>query len=201
MKRCSIIIHSVNGNCFIMAQYLQELMQDRNCDTHLYRVQDDDLHIWANKNETTNDFLEDILALPYADTEILHKSDMIILGSPTMFGNVTGEMKTFLDSTFPLTEDRSLETKFFACFTSCTHSTCEGAHAIDSMIYWAQNMGLIHIPFGVHTEIDSHNQPVAGLVHLAGKENMIRPSVKLGEVMACYADQLAAYIQDDEDEE
>lgn len=196
MKRCSIIIHSVNGNCFIMAQYLQELLTDRNCDTRLYRVKDEDLHIWANKQETTNDFLEDILALPLANTSTLKKSDMVILGSPTMFGNVTGEMKTFLDSTFELSETRELETKFFASFTSCTHSTCEGAHALDSMIFWSQNMGMIHIPFGVHVEIDSHNQPVTGLVHLAGKENLIRPSVKLGAVMECYADQLAAYIQE-----
>lgn len=197
MKRCSIIIHSVNGNCFIMAQYLRDLMNDRNCDTRLYRVADDDLHIWANKNETTNDFLEDILALPFADNEILHKSDMIILGSPTMFGNVTGEMKTFLDTTFPLSEDGSLDSKFFACFTSCTHSTCEGSHALDSMIYWAQNMRMIHIPFGVHTDITSHNQPVSGLVHLAGEQNMIRPSSNLGHDMELYADILAAYIQED----
>ncbi len=199
MKRCSIIIHSVNGNCFIMAQYLRDLMNDRNCDTRLYRVADDDLHIWANKNETTNDFLEDILALPFVDNEILRKSDMIILGSPTMFGNVTGEMKTFLDSTFSLSEDGSLDSKFFACFTSCTHSTCEGSHALDSMIYWAQNMGMLHIPFGVHPDTTSHNQPVSGLVHLAGEQNMIRPSSNLGVDMEIYAEILAAYIQEDDE--
>lgn len=198
MKRCSIIIHSVNGNCYIMGQYIKDLMIERNCDARLYRVKDEDLHIWANKLETTNDFLEDILALPIANSSTLKKSDMVIIGSPTLFGNMTGEMKSFLDETFPLSETRELESKFFACFTSCTHSTCEGAHAIDSMLLWAQNMGMLHIPFGVHTEFDSHNQPVAGLVHLAGKENMIRPSVKLGKVMEVYADNLASYIQDEE---
>ncbi|MCY1150823.1 MAG: NAD(P)H-dependent oxidoreductase [Sphaerochaetaceae bacterium] len=196
MKRCSIIIHSVNGNCFIMGQYLQELLIERSCDARLYRVEDDDLHIWANKLETANDFLEDILALPIANTSTLKKSEMVILGSPTLFGNVSAEMKAFLDSTFDLSETRDLDSKFFASFTSCMHSTCEGAHAIDSMLLWAQNMGMIHIPFGVHTEIDSHNQPVAGLVHLAGKENLIRPSQKLGKVMEVYADTLAAYIQE-----
>ncbi|MGD1820374.1 MAG: flavodoxin family protein [Pleomorphochaeta sp.] len=196
MKRCSIIIHSVNGNCFIMGQYLQELLIERSCDARLYRVADDDLHIWANKLETANDFLEDILALPIANTSTLKKSEMVILGTPTLFGNVSAEMKAFLDSTFALSESRDLDSKFFACFTSCTHSTCEGAHAIDSMLLWAQNMGMLHIPFGVHTEIDSDNQPVAGLVHLAGKENLIRPSQKLGTVMEVYADTLAAYIQE-----
>jgi NAD(P)H dehydrogenase (quinone) len=181
-----------------MGRYLKDLMEERNCDARLYRVQDDDLHIWANKFETANDFLEDILALPIANTSTLKKSDMIILGCPTLFGNVTAEMKAFLDTTYEMSETRELESKFFACFTSCTHSTCEGAHAIDSMLLWAQNMGLIHIPFGVHTDIDFDNQPVAGIVHLEGEESMIRPSERLGNVMTCYADNLAAYIQEDE---
>ena len=64
MKRCSIIIHSVSGNCFIIGNYLKELMAERNVDARLYRVDDPDLHIWANTQETTNEFYEDICELP-----------------------------------------------------------------------------------------------------------------------------------------
>jgi NAD(P)H dehydrogenase (quinone) len=196
MKRCSIIIHSVSGNCFIIGSYLKELMEQRNVDARLYRVEDPDLHIWANTQETTNDFYEDILALPVASLSTLLKSDMIILGSPTRFGNITAEMKTFLDTTLPLSKERTLETKFFACFTSCSHSTCEGAHTLNALIYWSQNMGMLHIPYGVHEEIENIDQPVAGIVHLAGKEDAIRPSEQLGEEMEVYADILSAYIQE-----
>jgi len=196
MKRCSIIIHSINGNCYILGSYMKDLLIERNVDARLYRVEDPDLHIWANKEESANEFYEDILALPVATVELLHKSDMIILGSPTRFGNVTGEMKEFLDSTFSLSEDRSLESRLFACFTSCSHSTNEGSHALDAMIYWAQSMGMLHVPFGVHVDIDDQNQPVAGIVHLAGKENLIRPSQELGNVISIYADTLASYLQD-----
>jgi NAD(P)H dehydrogenase (quinone) len=196
MKRCSIIIHSVSGNCFIIGSYLKELMEERSVDARLYRVEDPDLHIWANTQETTNDFYEDILALPVASLSTLLKSDMIILGSPTRFGNITAEMKTFLDTTLPLSKERSLETKFFACFTSCSHSTCEGAHTLNALIYWSQNMGMLHIPYGVHEEIENLDQPVAGIVHLAGKEDSIRPSEQLGQEMEVYADILSAYIQE-----
>ncbi|AEV29782.1 multimeric flavodoxin WrbA [Sphaerochaeta pleomorpha str. Grapes] len=196
MKRCSIIIHSVSGNCFIIGSYLKELMEQRSVDARLYRVEDPDLHIWANKQETTNDFYEDILALPVASLSTLLKSDMVILGSPTRFGNITAEMKTFLDTTLPLSKERSLETKFFACFTSCSHSTCEGAHTLNALIYWSQNMGMLHIPYGVHEEIENLDQPVAGIVHLAGKEDSIRPSEQLGQEMEVYADILSAYIQE-----
>ncbi|MFA5448139.1 MAG: NAD(P)H-dependent oxidoreductase [Sphaerochaeta sp.] len=196
MKRCSIIVHSVSGNSYIIASYMQELMAERNVDARLYRVDDPDLHIWANTQETTNDYYEEICALPLVSTSTLLKSDMIILGSPTRFGSITAEMKAFLDTTMPLAKDKSLETKFFACFTSCMNSTAEGAHTLNAMIYWAQSMGMLHIPFGIHDELDYCDQPVSGLVHLAGKEGSIRPSDRLGKEMEVYADTLSAYIQE-----
>lgn len=196
MNRCSIIVHSVNGNSYIIATYLQELLNQRNVDARLYRVEDADLHIWANKSDTANDFYEDIQALPVASEETLLKSRMVVLGCPTTFGNVSAEMKAFMDSTYTMAEQRTMEGRYFACFTSCTHSICEGAFCIDSMVHYAQTMGMIHIPLGIHDELAWANQPVSGIVHLAGKENSIRPSKQLGDVLAVYADTLAAHVQE-----
>ena len=64
MKRCSIVVHSVSGNCFIIGSYLKEALEKRNVDVRFYRVEDPDLHIWANKEETANDYYEDIMGLP-----------------------------------------------------------------------------------------------------------------------------------------
>ena len=50
----------------------------------LYRVDDPDHHIWANKLEIANEFYEEILELPIANSETLLKSDLIILGSPDL---------------------------------------------------------------------------------------------------------------------
>ena len=195
MNRCSIIVHSVNGNSYIIATYLQELLTQRNVDARLYRVEDPDLHIWANKADTANDFYEDIQALPVANESTLLKSRMVIMGCPTTFGNVSAEMKTFMDSTYSLMESRELGGKFFACFTSCTHSICEGAFCLDSMVHYAQTMGMVHIPLVIHDTLEWANQPVSGIVPLAGKENAIRPSSQLGDVLTAYADTLAGYLQ------
>lgn len=118
---------------------------------------------------------------------------MIILGAPTRFGGMTAEMKAFLDSTYDMCESRSLEGRLFGCFTSCAHSICEGSHALDSMLYWAQNMALLHIPYGVHPEVRLSNQPVAGIVHLEGRDNEIRPSDKLGDVINKYVESIIRY--------
>jgi NAD(P)H dehydrogenase (quinone) len=194
MQRCSIIIHSVSGNSFIIANYLKELLVERSVDARVYRVEDADLHIWANKSDAANDFYEDIQALPVANNSTLLKSKMIILGSPTSFGNVSAEMKAFMDSTYSLAEDRSLEGRYFACFTSCDHSVAEGAYCIDSMVHYAQTMGLIHVPLGMHLNLSWANQPVSGIVHLSGKESSIRPSKQLGDILAVYADTLAKQL-------
>ena len=65
MKRCSIVIHSVSGNCYIIGSYLKEALEKRNVDVRFYRVEDPDLHIWANKEETANDYYEDIIKKLY----------------------------------------------------------------------------------------------------------------------------------------
>lgn len=196
MRRVSIIMHSVGGNVFIIGQYLAEVLRDCNIDARLYRVEDSDLHILANEMDAANDYLEDIMELPIAKPETLIKSDGIILGSPTRFGNMTAELKAFLDTTFSMSEERSLEGRLFGCFTTCAHSICEGSHALDSMLYWAQNMGLIHIPFGVHKELKLSNQPVSGIVHLEGKESFIRPSDKIGSAIETYARTIATFLED-----
>ena len=196
MKRCSIVIHSVNGNCYIIGSYLKEAIATRNVDVRFYRVEDTDLHIWANRQETANDFYEEIISLPVVTPEKLLKSDMIIFGCPTIFGNVSAEMKTFIDSTVAMCEDHALSDKFFACFTSCKFSLCEGSRALDSMIFWAQGNGMIHIPFGIHKEMPACQQPVQGLAHLEGKESLVRPSSQLGEEINLYAENLASYIQE-----
>ena len=109
MKRCNIIIHSVSGNIYIIGEYLKEKLCELNVDARLYRVEDGDLHILANTKDSVNQYYEDILALPVASEETLLKADMIILGAPSRFGNMTAEMKAFIDNTYPLSETRALE--------------------------------------------------------------------------------------------
>lgn len=196
MKRCSIVIHSVNGNCYIIGSYLKEALEKRNVDVRFYRVEDADLHIWANREETANDYYEDIMELPVVTPEKLIKSDMVVFGCPTRFGNVSAEMKAFIDSTIEMCEDHALEDKFFACFTTCRYSLSEGSRCLDSMVFWAQENGMLHIPFAIHTDKPNRNQSVQGLAHLEGEQSHFRPSTELGEEIDMYAENLASYMQE-----
>ena len=194
MSRCSIIVHSVNGNSYIMASYLQELLKERGIDARLYRVEDPDLHIWANQSDTANDYYEEISSLPVASNSTLEKSKMVIMGCPTSFGNVSSEMKAFMESTFPLAEAGTMQGRYFACFTSALNFS-EGALCLSNLIHYGNALGMLHVPMGVQGVLERESQPVSGIVHVAGKENAIRPSGKLGDMLALYSDTLASYLR------
>ena len=57
MQRCAIVIHSVNGNVYIIANHMKEVLVELGVDARLYRVADEDLHIWANKKRRSERLL------------------------------------------------------------------------------------------------------------------------------------------------
>ena len=48
------------------------------------------LHIWANQLESANDYYEEILSLPVANSETMLKSDLIVLGRPDLLCQCLG---------------------------------------------------------------------------------------------------------------
>ncbi len=196
MERCAIVIHSVNGNVYIIANHMKEMLVEKGIDARLYRVADDDLHIWANTSDAANDFYEDISSLPIIHESSLEKSSMVILGTPTIFSNVSAEMKTFMDSTKVLSESQGLAGKYFACFTSSSGNLYQAACCIDSMVRFSQAHGMIHVPTGLDSSISSAQQIESGIVHLSGDENEIRPSVQLGEVISSFCETVSDILSD-----
>jgi len=194
MKRCSIIFHSVFGNCYLIGTAFREALLSEGIDARLYHVPDDDLHVWSNKYEVANDYYEEILELPVANSEKMVKSDMIILGSPTYFGAVSAEMKHFMDSSSVYFTDGSLTGKYFACFTSCSYVEGGGTLTLQAMLHYAQHMGMIHIPLGKQVHHIDPQQPDCGIMHHSGPESEVRPSDRLGKAIEYYAKLLASAL-------
>jgi len=172
MKRCSIIFHSVCGNNYLIASAFQEALQEEGFDARLYNVKDEDLHIWSNKLESANDFYEEINNLPTANYETLVKSDLVILG---------------MDESSVYFYDGTLSGKYFGCFTSCSQIEGGGTLCLQSMIHYAQHMGMIHVPLGMQVQHIDPYQPPAGIMHHSGKESSIRPSSQLGSAVVYYS--------------
>ena len=157
--RANMIIHSVSGNLYLIAETFIETMQALGIDARLYRVEDHDLHIEANERTEVNEYYEEITSLPVANCRTLEKADAVILATPSRFGMPTAEMKAFIDSTWPLYKSRSLEGKLFYALASSSVSVEDGQKAAQDLYKWAGMMGLVNVPYSVYVHKEGELMP------------------------------------------
>lgn len=82
-----------------------------------------------------------------ADPNELPQYDAIIIGTPTRFGNMAGQMRTFLDRTGSLWAAGKLYGKLASVFTS-TGTGGGQEHTISSTWYTLAHHGMIIVPIG-----------------------------------------------------
>lgn len=120
--------YSRTGNVAKIAEAVAEgARQVDGAEVRLRRVDDlapeevikSDERWWQSREDQRSQYLEPAL-------EDLEWADAIILGTPTRFGNVTAELKLFIDKTGPLWVQGSLVNKVGAAFTST--STIHGGN-------------------------------------------------------------------------
>lgn len=145
--RANIIIHSISGNLYIIANAFKEQLLLKGIDARIYRVEDPDLHLAANIRNDVNEYYEDIIELPVISNSLLVKADIILLGTHSMFGMPTAEMKAFLDSTWSLYENHALHGKLFYGFGASSVSKEDGKNAISGLYSWARMQKLEYIPY------------------------------------------------------
>ena len=116
--KVSVIFHSMYGHVFKMAEAVAEgakLVEGAN--VGLYQVpetlSDEILHLMGAV-EAKKQFAH----VPLASMDILAESDAVIFGTPTRFGNMTAQMRAFLDATGQIWAKGSLVGKPGSVFTS-----------------------------------------------------------------------------------
>lgn len=176
--RTNIIIHSVSGNIYLLAEELKNKLIEKKVDARIYRIDDQDLHVAAAKDNEANEYYEDIISLPIASNEKLRKADTIVLACPAVFSLPSAEMITFLNGTLPMRETRELEGKRFYAFSSSRYGIEEGKSAVTGLQLWADAMGL-----------DIITDPV--LVHDDGKIVAKRPGVEIDNIINDIASEIS----------
>ncbi|NMT62138.1 NAD(P)H:quinone oxidoreductase [Marinobacter orientalis] len=84
---------------------------------------------------------------PVADPQELPEYDAIIFGTPTRFGNMSGQMRTFLDQTGGLWAEGKLHSKLASVFTS-TGTGGGQEHTISSFWTTLAHHGMVIVPLG-----------------------------------------------------
>lgn len=159
-----VVFHSIYGNDYLMARAFAAGLKNAGCEVGLYRVSDPD---WVEKPdipEETRTLLREMMSVSEANPKLLDDADLIVLGSPTYFGNVTAEMKAFMDSTGGLWFHGKLIGKRCAAFTSAGNAEGGGVLCLQAIHTYAMYMGMLPVPVPV-TLVPGENWPALGLIH------------------------------------
>jgi NAD(P)H dehydrogenase (quinone) len=162
--RIAIIFHSVCANNYLMARVFHESLKKRGQPVASFRVNDPD---WVEKEDVppaAKKNLAGMMSLPVATPEVMLESDLVIMGSPTYFGNVSGEMKVYMDSVARYWVKAQLAGKKFAAFTSVGNPQGGGDLCLQAIHTFGMYMGMLCMPVPT-TLIPHDNIHPFGIMH------------------------------------
>lgn len=172
--KANVIFHSVCGNTLILARWLQAELLELGVECGLFRVNDPDAEELARFFPIIAEMAEEIRSIPLAHPGLLQESDLVVMGSPTYFGNVSSEMKTFMDSAAPFWPEAKLAGRKIAAFA--TAGTPEGGAplSLQAIRTWGTHMGMIPLPVPVGL-VPGTDFPAYGLTAYSGSMADSRP--------------------------
>ncbi|MBF0594056.1 MAG: flavodoxin family protein [Candidatus Omnitrophica bacterium] len=162
MKIC-IVFHSVCGNTFLIAKAFEKTLLSAGHEVMLRRVVDADWFEKPDVSENIRGVLQALRAVPEAKPEVLLQADLILMGSPVYFGNVSAELKAFMDSTGALWFQGKLVGKKFAAFVSAGNTEGGGDLTLSALHTYAKYMGMLSVPLSVNT-LPGENVNAFGLI-------------------------------------
>jgi NAD(P)H dehydrogenase (quinone) len=120
--KLTIIYYSSTSRNYQMAVAAKEAAEAAGAEVRLRKVRElapdaaiDSNPAWRAHVDATKD-------IPEATLDDLEWADAYIFGTPTRFGNVTSQMKQFIDTTGPLWAQGKLSNKVVAGFTSAMNA-------------------------------------------------------------------------------
>lgn len=174
-KKVSIVFHSVCGNNFLIAKEFYKEFKEYNVEVQILRVQDPNLEELAKQFTIAGQYKNEILNIEEAKAEKLLDSDIIIMGSPTYYGNVSGAMKVFMDSFSPYWVDAKFWGKKLFAYTTCANGEGGGDMCLNAINIFGHHMGMVSVPVPSNL-ISTQSFPAYGLLHYVGDYSNMRPS-------------------------
>jgi len=174
-KKVSIVFHSVCGNNFLMAKEFCNEFNKYDAEVQLLRVKDPNYAEFAKQFTVGGQYKNDMLSIDEASVDLLLESDIIIMGSPTYFGNVSGAMKSFMDTFSPYWTEATFWGKKLFAFTSCGNGEGGGDMCLNAINIFGQHMGMTPVPVPANL-LSSYSFPAYGLIHYSGDYANMRPS-------------------------
>lgn len=179
--KVNVIFHSMYGHIFKMAEAVSEgAKQVSGAQVKLLQVHETlpaDIIAMVGATEAKKAFSH----VPEATLDNLEEADAIIFGTPTRYGMMTAQMKTFLDSTGQLWAKGALIGKVGSVFTSSAtqHGGQESTILNFHTVLLHQGMVIVGMPYSearqmIMTEITGGSP--YGVSTIAGGDGSRKPS-------------------------
>lgn len=143
-----VLYYSSYGHTLKMARAVKEGAVDGGAEVDLKRVPELVPQEIIDKNEGLKRGAEMQKDIPVASVDELPEYDAIIFGSPTRYGNMTAQMKNFIDQTGGLWAEGKLVNKVTGVFTSTATPHGGQETTLVTMMIPLMHQGMIIVPQG-----------------------------------------------------
>ena len=184
--KVSIIYYSSTGSVHRLADAAADAAEKAGAEVRVRRAPELAPEQAIQSNDAWVKNVADTQHIPDAQPEDIVEADVVLLGTPTRYGNVAAQLKQFLDSLGPYWQRGELANKVYAGFTST--ATAHGGQettllALYNTVY---HFGGILVPPGYTDPSKFVDGNPYGVSHVAGQGD-----IPVGEVELTAIDHLA----------
>jgi len=168
-----VLFHTITGNNYLIGKQFKEAALESGHEAIIRRIEDKTMDELRNTYEIINEYYEEILNVNPVTKEDLIDQDIIVLGSPTYYGNCSGKLKSFFDSLVDFWANNTLYKKKLMTFTTMGDINGGGEMCLKSLITMGQHMGMQFVP--VSPAMTQKGLSSYGIKHFVGELGDKRP--------------------------
>jgi len=169
-----VLFHTITGNNYLIGKQFSEALQENGHEVILRRIEDHTMDELKNTYGIINEYYQEILKVKIVKKEELVEQDVIVLGSPTYYGNCSGKTKTFFDTLVDFWANNTLFKKKLMTFTTVGDINGGGEMCLKSLITLGQHMGMQFVP--VSPSMTQKGISSYGIKHFVGEFANKRPT-------------------------
>jgi NAD(P)H dehydrogenase (quinone) len=169
MTHIAVIYYSSTGNVYELARAVAAGAEDAGAEVRLRRVAELAPPEAIERSPDWRRHLDETVDIPLAELDDLRWADGFAFGTPARFGNVSAQLKQFLDTTSPLWAAGELADKPATAFASAINSHGGNESTLLALYNTMHHWGAIIVPPGYTAPVvyDAGGNPY-GTAHPSG---------------------------------
>ena len=183
-----ILFHTITGNNFLIARQFKAAARECGHDVLLKRIEDPTINDLRNTYEIINEYYDAIMKVDPIEKQDLEDKDVIVIGSPTYYGNCSGRVKGFFDSLVDFWSNNTLYKKKLMTFTTVGDINGGGEMCLKSLITLGQHMGMQFVP--VSPAMTTLSISSYGIKHFVGEFADKRPGTALKAAIKVWVESI-----------